>query len=313
MRDLVAHRPAGRRRRGIPLVGSELVQQRGERGLFGREVVDDEREHVVGLADPLTPLLAVVNVRAMADEVLYDVDAHVATITLNRPDRLNAATFELGEQLQEAFRTADTSKDVRVVILTGAGRGFCSGDDVEAAWGDPRMEATVAELASARPPMTPEVEVILACRKPTIAAVNGVALGIGMDLAVLCDIRIASQYAKFGQLFVKMGLMADVTGYWLLPRLVGQDMATRLLLTGDIIDANEALRIGLVSQVVPSGDLMTETRALADRIAANPPEAVEHIKEGSAPGGGHGPKRASRSRGVRGQRTGPALRERGSS
>ncbi len=212
--------------------------------------------------------------------VLYDVDAHVATITLNRPDRLNAATFDLGEQLQGAFREADGSKDVRVVILTGAGRGFCSGDDVEAAWGDPRMEATMAELSSARPPMTPEVEVILDCRKPTIAAVNGVALGIGMDLAVLCDVRIASEHAKFGQLFVKMGLMADVTGYWVLPRLVGQEMATRLLLTGDIIDANEALRIGLVSQVVPGSELMTEARALADRIAANPPEAVEHIKEG---------------------------------
>ena len=161
----------------------------------------------------------------MADEVLYDVDEHVATITLNRPDRLNAATFELGEQLQAAFRSADASPDVRVVILTGAGKAFCSGDDVEAAWGDPRMEATMAELGAARPPMTPEVATILDCRKPTIAAVNGVALGIGMDLAVLCDLRIASERARFGQLFVKMGLMADVTGYWCLPRLVGSAQA----------------------------------------------------------------------------------------
>jgi len=216
----------------------------------------------------------------MGDEVLYDVDAHVATITLNRPDRHNAATFDLGEQLQAAFREADRSSDVHAVILTGAGRGFCSGDDVEAAWGDPRMEQTMAELSSARPPMTPEVEVILDCRKPTIAAVNGVALGIGMDLALLCDIRIASEHAKFGELFVKMGLMADVTGYWVLPRLVGTEMAARLLFTGDIVDAAEALRIGLVSQVVPAADLMPVARALAERIAANPPEAVEHIKEG---------------------------------
>ena len=100
----------------------------------------------------------------MADEVLYDVNEHVATITLNRPDRLNAATFELGEQLQAAFRNADASRDVRVVILTGAGKAFCSGDDVEAAWGDPRMEATMAELGAARPPMTPEVASILDCR-----------------------------------------------------------------------------------------------------------------------------------------------------
>ncbi|HEX9259253.1 MAG TPA: enoyl-CoA hydratase-related protein [Acidimicrobiales bacterium] len=216
----------------------------------------------------------------MGDEILYDVDEHVATITLNRPDRMNAATFDLGEKLQAAFREAGRSADVRAVILTGAGRGFCSGDDVEAAWGDPRMEATMAELSSARPPMTPEVEVILDCPKPTIAAVNGVALGIGMDLALLCDIRIASERAKFGQLFVKMGLMADVTGYWVLPRLVGQEMAARLLLTGDIVEAHEALRIGLVSQVVPPDDLMTEARALAERIAANPPDAVQHIKEG---------------------------------
>jgi enoyl-CoA hydratase/carnithine racemase len=216
----------------------------------------------------------------MADEVLYDVNEHVATITLNRPDRLNAATFELGEQLQIAFRDADASPEVRVVILTGAGKAFCSGDDVEAAWGDPRMEATMAELGAARPPMTPEVAAILDCRKPTIAAVNGLALGIGMDLAVLCDLRIASDRARFGQLFVKMGLMADVTGYWCLPRLVGSAQAARLLLTGDIIDAQEALAMGLVSQVVPGDELMTEAQGLADRIAANPPIAVEYIKEG---------------------------------
>jgi enoyl-CoA hydratase/carnithine racemase len=216
----------------------------------------------------------------MADEVLYDVVDHVATITLNRPERLNATTFELGEQLRAALRDADERPEVRVVILTGAGRGFCSGDDVQAAWGDPRMEATLAELGSARPPVTPEVLAILDCRKPTIAAVNGVALGIGMDLAVLCDIRLASEHARFGQLFVKMGLMADVTGYWCLPRLVGPDQAARLLLTGDIIDAAEAQRIGLVTDVVPADELLPAARALAARIAANPPLTVGYIKEG---------------------------------
>jgi enoyl-CoA hydratase/carnithine racemase len=214
------------------------------------------------------------------DEVLYEVDAHVATITLNRPDKLNAATFDMGEQLQAAIGRADAERDVRAVVLTGAGRGFCSGDDVAAAWGDPRMEATTAELASARPPMTPESRMFLDCRKPTIAAVNGVALGIGMDFAVLCDLRIASEHARFGQLFVKMGLMADITGYWRLPQLVGLERATELLLTGDIIDAEEALRIGLVSKVVPADALLDEARSLAARIAANPPLAVEHIKEG---------------------------------
>jgi enoyl-CoA hydratase/carnithine racemase len=216
----------------------------------------------------------------MADEVLYDIEDRVATITLNRPERLNAATFELGEQLRSAFRAAGTDPEVRAVILTGAGRGFCSGDDIEAAWGDPRMQDTLAELASPRPPMTPEVAAIADCPKPTIAAVNGIAVGIGMDLAVLCDIRLASEHARFGQLFVKMGLTADVTGYWWLPRLIGPSGAARLLFTGDVIDAAEALRIGLVSEVHPAGELLPAARALATRIAANPPLAVAHIKEG---------------------------------
>jgi enoyl-CoA hydratase/carnithine racemase len=216
----------------------------------------------------------------MPDEVLYDVEDSIATITLNRPDRLNAATHALGEQLQAALHDADRSAAVRVVILTGAGRGFCSGDDVQDAWRSEQMAATLAELAGPRPPLTPEVAALLDCRKPTIAAVNGVALGIGMDLAVLCDIRLAAGEARFGQLFVKMGLMADVTGYWLLPRLVGPSDAARLLLTGDIIDADEALRIGLVSAVVAGDALLPEARALAARIAANPPLAVAHIKEG---------------------------------
>lgn len=214
------------------------------------------------------------------DEVLFEIDAHVATITLNRPDKLNAATFDMGEQLQAALARADADRDVRAIVLTGAGKGFCSGDDVSAAWGDPRMEAITAELGSVRPPLTPEVRMFLDCRTPLIAAVNGVALGIGMDFAVLCDIRIASERARFGQLFVKMGLMADVTGYWRLPQLVGASRAAELLLTGDIIDAAEAERIGLVSKVVPADDLMAEAAALAARIAANPPLAVEHIKEG---------------------------------
>ncbi|HVV36577.1 MAG TPA: enoyl-CoA hydratase-related protein [Acidimicrobiales bacterium] len=226
----------------------------------------------------------------MTDEpvVLYEVSDHVATITLNRPERGNAATFELGEQLQEAFRRADKDRDARVVILTGAGKHFCTGDDVEAAWGDPRMAETMRELADARPPITPESKAILDCRVPTIAAVNGSALGIGMDLAVVCDFVIASDRAKFGQLFVKMGLMADFTGYWRLPQLVGLAKASELLFTGDIIDAAEAERIGLVSRVVPGDDLMQDARAIAARIAANPPLGVRYIKEGLRRGNGLG-------------------------
>ena len=213
-------------------------------------------------------------------EVLYDVSEHVATITLNRPDRLNAATFDMGEQLIEAFGEVDRDTDVRAVVVTGAGRAFCAGDDVEKAWGDDRMKDIMRWLGDVRPGMTPESHTFLECRKPTIAAVNGAAVGIGMDFALLCDIRIASERAKFSQLFVKLGLMADVTGYWRLPQLVGYAKAAELLFTGDIVGAEEAERIGLVSKVLPADELLPAAHALAARIAANPPQSVRYIKEG---------------------------------
>jgi enoyl-CoA hydratase len=221
-------------------------------------------------------------------EVLYEVDAHVAVVTLNRPDRLNAATFDLGEQLVAALAEAESDDEVRVVVLTGAGKGFCAGDDVEAAWGDPRMAAILRDLGSVRPPMTPESSALLGMTKPTIAAVNGVAVGIGMDLAVSCDVRVASERARFGLLYVKMGLMADLPSYWRLPQLVGYEKAAELLMTGDMIDAAEAQRIGLVSRVVAPDDLLPATRELATRIAANAPLAVRHVKEGLRRGVGRG-------------------------
>lgn len=214
------------------------------------------------------------------DEVRFEVADHIATITLNRPDRMNAATFEMGEQLQAAFAEVDRDDGVRVAVLTGAGRAFCAGDDVEKAWGDDRMEETMRWLGDVRPGMTPESFTMLECRKPTIAAVNGAAVGIGMDFALLCDIRVASEHAKFSQMFVKLGLMADITGYWRLPQLVGYAKAAELLFTGDMVDAAEALRIGIVSQVVAADELMPTAMGLAGRIAANPPRAVRFIKEG---------------------------------
>ena len=212
--------------------------------------------------------------------MLYEVDGHVATITVNRPDRMNAATFEMAERLQAAFADVDRDDDVRVVVLTGAGKAFCAGDDVEKAWGDDRMVETMRWLADVRPGLTPEAQMFLECRKPTIAAVNGAAIGIGMDFALLCDIRLASQHAKFSQLFVKLGLMADITGYWRLPQLVGYAKAAELLFTGDMVGADEALRLGLVSTVLPADELLPAAHELAGRIAANPPQSVRYIKEG---------------------------------
>ena len=222
----------------------------------------------------------------MADEVLFEVADHVATVTLNRPGRLNAATFDMGDQLTEAFERVAADRDVRAVILTGAGAGFCSGDDVEAAWGDPRMAGIMDELGSIRPPLTPETSAVLGCTKPTIAAVNGVALGIGMDFAVMCDFRLAAPEARFGLLYVKMGLMADLPSYWRLPQLVGYEKAAELLMTAAIIDAEEAARIGLVSQVVPGDELLTAAHRLAARIASMPPLAIQHVKEGLRRGAG---------------------------
>ena len=214
------------------------------------------------------------------DVVLYEVSDHIATITLNRPDKLNAATFEMGEQLRDAFEEARKDPEVRCAILTGAGRAFCAGDDITQAWGNERTDAILKELSGLQPRLTPEVSMMLPFPKPIIAAVRGPAVGIGMDFALLCDIRIASETARLGQLFVKMGLMCDVTGLWRLPQLVGLSRATELLLTGDMIDAAEAERIGLVSRVVPDNELMPEARKLAEKLAANPPLALEYLKEG---------------------------------
>ena len=206
--------------------------------------------------------------------VLFDVADRVATITLNRPDARNAATFEMEQELIHCFAEADADPAVGCIVLTGAGKGFCAGDDVTKAWGDPRMEATLAELASPNPPITPLVGAMLATDTPTVAAVNGAAVGIGMDLALLCDLRVASEYARFAQLYVKLGLMCDVTGIWLLPQIVGRARATELLLTGEIIDATEAERIGLVSRVVGADDLMPAAYEIA----------AEHRRQSAARG-----------------------------
>lgn len=221
----------------------------------------------------------------MTDLVLSERVGNVTTLTLNRPERKNAATIDLGEELQLRVAAADRDADTRVIVLTGAGDAFCAGDDVQT-WNDPRMEDILRGLGGPRAPLTPEVKALLDTGKPIIAAVNGVAIGSGMDLAMACDIIVASDTARFGQGYVRMGLMADVLGYWRLPQLVGPSRAAQLLLTGDIIDAATAERYGLVSDVVPAGELQSTVAALAARIAANPPLAVRYIKEGLRRGAG---------------------------
>ncbi len=217
----------------------------------------------------------------MADPTLrYDLTEHIATITLNRPEAMNALTRELYGELEAAVRRSHSDPEVRCVIITGEGRAFCSGDDVKQIMLGEQRDATTARLRDVRPRPTPAAAAILECDKPVIAAVNGPAVGWGMDLTLFADIRIASERAKFGELFIKRGLVADLGGLWRLPSVVGPSKAAELLFTGDLINAEEALKIGLVSTVVPHEELLPTARALAAKIAANPPIAMRHMKEG---------------------------------
>jgi enoyl-CoA hydratase/carnithine racemase len=212
--------------------------------------------------------------------IRYELAGHIATITLNRPEVRNALNRDAYAQLEAAFREAQRDPAVRCVVLTGADPAFCSGDDVKAIMLGDERDAAVATLRAVRPRPTPAAMAVLECDRPVIAAVNGAAVGWGMDLALLCDIRIASEQARFGELFIRRGLIADLGGLWRLPQVVGPSRAAELLFTGDVIDAREAERIGLVSRVVPHPELRAAAHDLAGRIAANAPLALRYMKEG---------------------------------
>jgi enoyl-CoA hydratase/carnithine racemase len=212
--------------------------------------------------------------------LLYEMKDGVATLTLNRPERLNALGDTLRDDLQDAVTRASDDPDVRVMIVTGAGKGFCSGGDVKAmserkdsGSGRPLME----KVAPGRD------RTVLALRdapKPVIAAVNGAAAGAGFNLALCCDIRLASTAAKFSQAFVKRGLHPDWGGTYFLPRVVGTAKACELIFTGAIIDAEEALKLGIVSAVHPPEELLPAAQALARKIADGPPIAIRLAKRG---------------------------------
>jgi enoyl-CoA hydratase/carnithine racemase len=208
-----------------------------------------------------------------------DRDTGVATITLNRPDRLNALTFEVYEELTDTFQRIDREPDVRAVVITGAGRAFCSGGDVEDIIGALFDRDADGLLAFTR--LTCDlIAAIRSCKRPVIAALNGTVAGAGAVIATACDIRIADETAKIAFLFTKVGLSgADMGAAWLLPRVVGWGRASELLLTGDFIDAREAYRIGLYNRVVAGDtDVVAEAKALATRLAAGPSEALAVTK-----------------------------------
>jgi enoyl-CoA hydratase len=205
-------------------------------------------------------------------EINYEVDGHVGIITLNRPEAHNALTWTTYSELEDAVR----STSARCLVITGAGRSFCSGDDVK------QLMSTFADWEPAdirTPRLTPACEALLYSDVPLVAAVNGAAVGWGMELALMCDLRVASEAARFGELFIKRGLVTDAPGIGRLTQLVGREKAAELMFTGEIIDAAEALRIGLVGRVVAPDALMETALERAHVIASNPPLAIAHMKQ----------------------------------
>jgi enoyl-CoA hydratase/carnithine racemase len=209
----------------------------------------------------------------------YSQAAGVATITLNRPERLNALTFTVYRELTDTFAAMRDERDVRVVVLTGAGRAFCSGGDVRDIIGE-LFERDIEGLLEFTRMTCELIRNIRALPKPVIASLNGTTAGAGACIALASDIRIASEEAKIAFLFVKVGLSgADMGAAYLLPRVVGLAKATELLYTGDFISAKEAEQIGLYNRVVPQEDLARVTAEFAERLANGPAFALAKTKE----------------------------------
>ena len=211
---------------------------------------------------------------ALVEPVLCDVAGRVMTLTLNRPEIRNAMDAESSGLLLDHLYQAIDDPEVRVVVLTGAGEGFCSGADVRRI-GEGGQIGTTRRL---RERHHVAIRLLREMEMPTLAAVNGAAVGLGCDFAMACDLRIASDRAFFGELFVKRGIMPDCGGTWLLPRLVGLGKAFEMIYLGERVSADEALGIGLVNWVVPHERFGEETDALAAKLAAGPPIAYAQAK-----------------------------------
>jgi enoyl-CoA hydratase/carnithine racemase len=214
------------------------------------------------------------------EDIRYEVDdLGIATLTLNRPERLNALRPQTTKEIRAAIAAARDDDAVRCLVVTGAGRGFCAGDDFQAIFlaenqAERRIQRQVRRVTSGEE----SLDDLFALEKPTIAAVNGPAVGYGMDLALYCDIRFASEQASFGWFFVRRGVLGTIGGTFILRQLVGLSKALELTMTGDLVPADEAERIGLVSKTVPADALMEETYAMARRLAAGAPLAQRAVK-----------------------------------
>ena len=212
----------------------------------------------------------------MPDDLRFEVTEQVGVLTLARPDVRNALRRQTYRELEDAVRGLDAA-GVRCLVITGEDPAFCSGDDVRLIMAGPERPT---EQRPIPPRLTPAADALLHTDIPVVAAVNGAAVGWGMELALMADIRVASERARFGELFVLRGLVSDAPGLGRLAGLVGRERAAELLFTGEIIDAATALQIGLVSRVVGHEELMATATDLAQRIAANPPLAVQALKNG---------------------------------
>jgi 2-(1,2-epoxy-1,2-dihydrophenyl)acetyl-CoA isomerase len=207
-----------------------------------------------------------------------DAEAGVATITLNRPDALNSLTVPMKQELLRVLRAAERDGAVRAVILTGAGRAFCAGQDLRE-----RLQPGAAPLGvELRERYNPIIAAMRSMPKPIVGAINGVAAGAGASLAMACDLRIASEAASFALAFGRVGLVPDSGATWFLPRLVGEAKAAEIALLGDPVLAAEAVRLGLVSKIVTADELATEARAVAARLAAGAPRAIALTKRALA-------------------------------
>jgi enoyl-CoA hydratase/carnithine racemase len=208
-----------------------------------------------------------------------DADTGVATLTLNRPERLNALTFQVYDELRRAFYALSDEETVRVVVITGSGRGFCSGGDVEDIIGA-LFERDFRGLLDFTRMTCDLVRAIRTCRKPVIGALNGTVAGAGAVIATACDLRVATESAKVAYLFTRVGLSgADMGSAWMLPRIVGMAKASELLMTGDFISAREAHRIGLYNRVVPDGEALGAATELARTLSRGPSFALEITKD----------------------------------
>jgi 2-(1,2-epoxy-1,2-dihydrophenyl)acetyl-CoA isomerase len=211
--------------------------------------------------------------------VLYTAEAGVATLTLNRPQVLNALNDDLLAGLREGLARAKADTPVRALLLTGAGRGFCAGADLAAGAAQPGPRDVAQSL---RERYHPIVLAMRQCPKPIVGAIHGPAAGAGMSLALACDIVLAGESVSFLQAFTRIGLVPDCGSTWMLPRLVGDVRARAIVMLADKIGAADALRYGLVWQVFPDAQLLTEARAVAQRLAQMPTRAYDLIKQALA-------------------------------